>query len=302
MPPSALLGLTPSQFEQILAHEIAHIRRHDYVVNLIQSVLETLFFYHPAVWWVSDQIRIERENACDDLAIIFTGDPISYSRALVKLERIRIEDRSFAMGAGGGSLAHRIQRIMGIGMRPDGFTKIPWIVGALSIVLVALLVHSELSVLSENVSTAARLPNQVYLHAAAEPESDGPSDQGDLSNKLSGDRVGDGSMHIVQTMEKRRAVPFSPKDTLPRFDPGDANVDLMDRNRQTIRRAKVDNGRLESDRIVHTECLSSKAKCFERKTDTWDTKAEVKMTPIHFEVKMAPMSIDMSSMKMKMSP
>ena len=69
VPVSALAGLTPRQVEAILAHELAHIRRHDYVVNLLQTVVETLLFYHPAVWWLSHRIRVERENCCDDLAV-----------------------------------------------------------------------------------------------------------------------------------------------------------------------------------------------------------------------------------------
>ena len=78
LPASALTGLTPQQLELILAHELAHIRRHDYLVNLFQVAVETLLFYHPAVWWVSRQIRIEREHACDDLAVAVCGDPVAY--------------------------------------------------------------------------------------------------------------------------------------------------------------------------------------------------------------------------------
>ena len=69
LPASALSGLTPQQLEAIIAHELAHIRRHDYLINLLQSLIETLLFYHPAVWWVSRQIRREREHCCDDLAV-----------------------------------------------------------------------------------------------------------------------------------------------------------------------------------------------------------------------------------------
>ena len=63
------LGITPQQLEALLAHELAHIRRHDYLVNVLQMLAETLFFYHPAVWWVSRRIRIERELCCDDIAV-----------------------------------------------------------------------------------------------------------------------------------------------------------------------------------------------------------------------------------------
>ncbi len=83
LPVSTLAGLTPKQLEGILAHELAHIRRHDYLVNLIQRVFETLLFYHPAVWWLSRRIRLEREQCCDDLAAEACGDPVVLARALI---------------------------------------------------------------------------------------------------------------------------------------------------------------------------------------------------------------------------
>lgn len=88
IPSCALTGLTPQQFELILAHELAHIRRHDYLVNLFQTIIETLLFYHPAAWWVSGQIRNERENACDDLAVSVSGDAVIYARTLMEMERL----------------------------------------------------------------------------------------------------------------------------------------------------------------------------------------------------------------------
>ena len=94
LPMSALAGLSPLQVEAILAHELAHIRRHDYLVNLLQTLLETLLFYHPAVWWLSRQIRIEREHCCDDLAVSLCGDPVVYARALADLEELRGAVRS----------------------------------------------------------------------------------------------------------------------------------------------------------------------------------------------------------------
>lgn len=70
LPVSLVSGLTPSQLEMLLAHEIAHIRRYDYLANLLQTVVETLLFFHPAAWWLSDRIREERENCCDDIAVL----------------------------------------------------------------------------------------------------------------------------------------------------------------------------------------------------------------------------------------
>jgi len=80
IPPSAVLGMTPQQLEAILAHELAHVARHDYLVNVWQNVVETLLFYHPAVWWISNRIRRERENCCDDIAVDICGDRRVYAQ------------------------------------------------------------------------------------------------------------------------------------------------------------------------------------------------------------------------------
>ncbi len=110
MPASALLNLAPQQLEALLAHELAHIRRHDYLVNLVQTAIETLLFYHPAVWWVSRRVRQEREHCCDDLAVAACGDVLIYARALTGLEEIRA---GYVLAASGGSLASRIRRLAG---------------------------------------------------------------------------------------------------------------------------------------------------------------------------------------------
>jgi beta-lactamase regulating signal transducer with metallopeptidase domain/uncharacterized protein involved in exopolysaccharide biosynthesis len=113
VPASSLSGLTPAQLELILAHELAHIRRHDHWVNLLQVLIETLLFYHPAVWWISRDIRAERELCCDDLAVAVCGNRLAYARALTTLEGLRHPPTAMAMGAGGGSLIDRIRHIVG---------------------------------------------------------------------------------------------------------------------------------------------------------------------------------------------
>jgi beta-lactamase regulating signal transducer with metallopeptidase domain len=128
LPVGALTGLTPRQLEAIIAHELAHIRRHDYVVNLLQAVIETLLFYHPAVWWVSRRIRQEREHCCDDLAVVVCGDALSYARALFTMEQLRAAAPSLAMAANGGSLMNRIERLVGVQTQPrNHFTG--WLAG-----------------------------------------------------------------------------------------------------------------------------------------------------------------------------
>ncbi len=112
LPVSALSGLSGDMLEHILAHELAHIKRHDYLFNLLQTVIETLFFYHPAVWWISKQARLERENACDDIAIRACGSAAEYAETLIRLEHIRQEPK-VAMAAT-SNLKERIVRILNI--------------------------------------------------------------------------------------------------------------------------------------------------------------------------------------------
>lgn len=109
-----VLSLTPQQLESIIAHELAHIRRYDYLVNIFQTIAEILLFYHPAVLWLSKQIRFEREYACDDLAVnVLGGDALCYARALTKVERIRKAAPVLATAAtGGGSLESRVRRLV----------------------------------------------------------------------------------------------------------------------------------------------------------------------------------------------
>ncbi|MDB5389094.1 MAG: blaR1 8 [Planctomycetaceae bacterium] len=111
LPASVLTGLEPAQLEALLAHELAHIRRNDFIVNLIQTVIETLLFYHPAIWWLSRRIRAEREHCCDDIAVAACGNTVTYARALATMEELRGRP-TLTMAADGGSLLSRIRRLI----------------------------------------------------------------------------------------------------------------------------------------------------------------------------------------------
>lgn len=113
LPARALTGLTEEQIEAVIAHELAHIRRLDCFVNLFQIGVETLLFYHPAVWWVSQRIRAERENCCDDEAIAVCGDAVNYARALTLMEEWRTAP-SLMMAANRSSLSQRVVRLLGL--------------------------------------------------------------------------------------------------------------------------------------------------------------------------------------------
>ncbi|MDQ3015499.1 MAG: M48 family metalloprotease [Bacteroidota bacterium] len=109
--------LTPQEVEAILTHELAHIVRRDYLSNLIQSFIETLFYYHPITWWISRMVRTERENRADDLAISWCGNQLGYVKALMTVEEMQIErSTSLAIGFAShkGAMLARIQRILHI--------------------------------------------------------------------------------------------------------------------------------------------------------------------------------------------
>jgi len=138
LPASALTGLNSEQLEAILAHELAHIKRFDYLVNMLQTVVEILGFYHPAVWWVSHKIRAERENCCDDLAVSVLGDRVRYAKALTSMEEIRASKAELAVAASGGSLLSRVCRL--VGKDSTEKTSFSWIPAVTAILLIGALV------------------------------------------------------------------------------------------------------------------------------------------------------------------
>jgi len=112
LPLSAVTNLAPVQIEAILAHELAHIRRRDYAVNLLQTVAEILLFYHPGVWWVSARVREEREHCCDDVAVEVCGEPTAYAAALAELASWRTRETALAVAATDGALLARVRRLL----------------------------------------------------------------------------------------------------------------------------------------------------------------------------------------------
>jgi bla regulator protein BlaR1 len=116
LPLSMLSGFTPQQIELIIAHELGHVRRWDYLANLLQVVIETVLFYHPVVHWVSRDVRDARESCCEDLVLALAdGSPVVYASALAELEQLRHDGAlaAPALAATGGVLLERIRRIVG---------------------------------------------------------------------------------------------------------------------------------------------------------------------------------------------
>ena len=125
IPAGLFLQIHPRELETIIAHELIHIRRYDPLVNVAQCVVETLLFYHPAAWWMSSQIRREREFAADAAVLeMFEDSHVTYARALANLEEIRLRTNQqtprYATAANGGNFMQRIQRILQIKTEASG--------------------------------------------------------------------------------------------------------------------------------------------------------------------------------------
>lgn len=145
IPPSLLTGLTPQQIEMILAHELAHIYRHDHLVNMLQVLVETVLFYHPAVHWISRRVRLEREKCCDDITVARCGNPLAYARTLARLDDIRAQRFELSLGIAGGELLDRIQRL--VTKRPQVQAGSAWLMSGMMIgLLVAIALPMQVAV------------------------------------------------------------------------------------------------------------------------------------------------------------
>ncbi len=114
LPVGLVSGLPHNQIEAILTHELAHIFRRDYLVNLIQTIVEVIFFFNPFVWWISSVIKTEREHCCDDIAVSVTGDSISFVKALAGIGELEFGKSNYALTFGDNNyqILKRIERVM----------------------------------------------------------------------------------------------------------------------------------------------------------------------------------------------
>jgi len=172
LPATALTGLSEEQLEAVIAHELAHIQRLDPFVNVFQVCVETLLFYHPAIWWLNKKIRAEREHCCDEMAVAFCGNAIEYARALTLMEEWRSAP-AFAMAANRGPLSERIIRVLGLktlgaGMRGIGLT------GSVLCLTAALV--------AGNALLGMAYPRQVQADSQATPKSSNRSVQQPAAN------------------------------------------------------------------------------------------------------------------------
>lgn len=164
LPLSAATGLDHQQIRMVLAHELAHLRRYDHFINLLQVVVETLLFYHPAVHRISRSLRQDREQCCDDLAISIGGNPLAYARVLAELEEMRQEGRrALALGIADQELYTRIERLVsGNASRSPAAKWMP----------VALLALAGLGAVSQTIDTDAPLLPAMLERAIAYQQID----------------------------------------------------------------------------------------------------------------------------------
>lgn len=180
VPVGLLTALSPEEVEAILIHELAHIKRRDYLVNMLQSLMEIIFFFNPAVLWVSGLIKTERENCCDDLAIAQNNNKINYIRALVSCEEYQASMPAYAMGLLGGknTLLHRVKRMVS----NKNYSLNLFEKTVLAICLVVLGLGVSAFTAREDIKKAV---NKVVaaIHHDARPEAKAKAGKGDTTKK-----------------------------------------------------------------------------------------------------------------------
>lgn len=221
LPASAVTGLTTEQLELILAHELAHVRRHDYLVNLLQTVVEALLFFHPGMWWVSSQVRRERENCCDDVAVEACGDRASYIRALWMIEARRTVS-SPALAATGGSLLDRVRRLVFGRQRTSRSERTTaWLAGLVVLGIVALLLLLGQSMAGQTPSATTDQAAAATEELSTDEELSELKDSEETSEEATD--VAEESVEIVensndQGQEKGEYIEFEAFTPLPTLD------------------------------------------------------------------------------------
>lgn len=174
LPVSMLTGLTPAQLDMLLLHELAHIRRHDYLVNIVQTLIETLLFFHPCIYWVSKQMRNEREYCSDDMAVKHCHDPIAYAHTLADTASVCHKHRphstpKMAMAAAGGDLKQRVLRL--IKSEPDCSSAIyfPKGLALLTLIFMGAFFCSQLLMTEQNTNSQPLYSHVVDLNEEVKP-------------------------------------------------------------------------------------------------------------------------------------
>jgi beta-lactamase regulating signal transducer with metallopeptidase domain len=167
LPMSAVLGLSKEELEAVMAHELGHIRRWDYVWNLLQTAAESVLFFHPAVWWLSRTVRERREVCCDEIAVRSCAGPTVYARALLRLEEQRTVKLRLAMALGGcgGSLLGRVRKVLGEDIAMESRMTSGVSVAAAGALVLALLLGPKVG--EAVAAPVAAVAQPVVAHVAA---------------------------------------------------------------------------------------------------------------------------------------
>jgi beta-lactamase regulating signal transducer with metallopeptidase domain len=174
--PAALIARMPVEMlDALLAHELAHIRRHDYLANLCQRIAEAMLFYHPVVWWLSHRIRLDRELVADDLAASVTQEPRRLALALAELDRLDTTIPSLAHGAHGGHLMSRIQSLLRPQPRASaGIILLP--VAGLALACIACLAYAQSAQTRTSTTFAPKVTVGALTAAGTAAASTTPTD------------------------------------------------------------------------------------------------------------------------------
>ncbi len=167
LPVRALTGLSAEQLEAVIAHELGHVKRFDVAVNFLQVVVETLFFFHPAVWWLNKRIRADREDCCDDVAIAACGRKVDYARALAIMEDWR-GTPDLAMAATGGDVASRVARLLGMSRQKAGVRSAGVLTAALVLAAALMAGAASIGIAGQIVAQVERLEQVAQLEPLAE--------------------------------------------------------------------------------------------------------------------------------------
>ena len=170
LPMRALTGLSAEQLEAVIAHELGHIKRFDVAVNFFQVVVETLFFFHPAVWWLNERIRADREECCDDIAIAACGRSVTYARALAVMEGWRGAPE-LTIAATGGDVASRVARLLGMNREPTRVRSAGVLTAALVLAAALTAGAASIGIAQPDSTTRFAPPTEIIAQV------DGPLDQ-----------------------------------------------------------------------------------------------------------------------------
>ena len=195
LPLGTIAGVPPQMIEAILLHELAHIRRKDYLINIIQSVIEIIFFYHPVTWWLSEHIREEREHICDDIALSVSNDRINYIKALTTMEENNVQSVTLvpAMTGSRKKLLQRITRLAYPEKIRKGFME--------GIVACLMLAGIALGISANAITASSDSVSGLYLDLPAEPDTIiAKSASGKVTITVYTDTIEEGDQDVINDM------------------------------------------------------------------------------------------------------